>query len=86
MKTKATKSYDMPVCNIETGQTFFNVIEERFTSDTIPWKKLIGYATDRASVMVGRHNSVLSRLKQVQPNIYRFHVFAIAFIMFVSIL
>ena len=31
---------------------------------------MIGFASDSASVMVGKRNSVLSRLTQKQPNVF----------------
>ena len=43
----------MPVCNITTGQSLFDAIDEAFTSINIPWENMIGYASDIASVMVG---------------------------------
>lgn len=31
---------------------------------------MIGYGSDRASVMVGKHNSVLSRVREKSPKVY----------------
>ena len=39
-------------------------------SRDIPWSNVIGYASDTASVMVGRNNSVLSRIKQKNPDVF----------------
>ena len=36
----------------------------------IPWKNVIGFASDSASVMVGKRNSVLSRVIIQQPNVF----------------
>ena len=58
----ATRFLCMPVFNIATADSFFTVIEQEFESRKIPWGNMIGYASDTASVMVGRRNSVLSRL------------------------
>ena len=52
----------MPVCNIGTAQSLFTAIEQEFDSRKIPWNYMIGYASDTASVMVGKNNSVLSQL------------------------
>ena len=41
-----------------------------FRDREIPWKNVIGYGSDNASVMVGKNNSVLSRIREVQPNVY----------------
>ena len=65
-----TRFLCMPVCNIATAQSLFNAIEEAFESRNIPWTNMIGYASDTASVMVGKHNSVLSRLLLKQPKLF----------------
>ncbi|XP_045160413.2 uncharacterized protein LOC123525435 [Mercenaria mercenaria] len=36
----------------------------------IPLENLIGYMSDNANVIVGQHNSVLSRVHEQQPNVY----------------
>ena len=36
----------------------------------IPWRNVIGFASDSASVMVGRKNSVLSRVIQQQHDVF----------------
>ena len=63
----ATRFLDAPVCNIATGETLFNVLAGVLD---IPWKNVIGFASDSASVMVGRRNSVLSRVIIQQPNVF----------------
>ena len=40
----------------------------------LSYEKLIGWNSD-ASVMLGRCNSVVSRLKEKQPRLYVLHVF-----------
>ena len=60
----------MPVCNISTTEALFNAIENELESHNIPWENVVGYASDTASVMVGVRNSVLSRIKQKQPNVF----------------
>ena len=57
-----TRFLCMPVCNVAMAQSLFTAIEQEFESRNIPWSNMIGYASDTASVMVGKHNSVLSRL------------------------
>ena len=52
----------MPVCNIATAEALFTAIEKEFGSRKIPWSNMVSYASGTASVMVGRHNSVLSSL------------------------
>ena len=65
--------YGLPVCNIATGQTLFELIEDAFTKDNIPWGNLLGFGSDGASVMLGSRNSVLSRLRSVQPHLWHIH-------------
>lgn len=36
----------------------------------IPWENCIGYSSDNASVMTGRSNSVLSRLREKNPAVF----------------
>ena len=61
---------DCPVCNIATGQTLFQALEATLQSRSIPWENVIGFASDSASVMVGIRNSVLSRVRERQPNVF----------------
>ena len=61
---------DCPVCNIATGDTFFQALEATLQSRSIPWHNAIGFASDSASVMVGIRNSVLSRVRERQPKIF----------------
>ena len=49
---------DCPVVNIATGKTLLeaiNILEDR----AIPWENVIGFGSDSASVMVGRHNNIV---------------------------
>ena len=34
------------------------------------WSAVIGFASDNCNVMIGAHNSVLSRVKEQQPNVF----------------
>ena len=47
-----TRFLCMPVCNIATAQSLFHAIEEALESRSIPWKNMIGYASDTANIMV----------------------------------
>ena len=66
----ATRFLDAPVCNIATGETLFNALASVLETRNIPWKNVIGFASDSASVMVGKRNSVLSRVIIQQPNVF----------------
>ena len=64
-----TQFLGMPVCNIATGQSLFDALSHELASRGIPWSNVIGFASDSASVMVGRRNSVLSRVCEQQPDV-----------------
>ena len=50
------------MCNVAAAQSLFSVLVHEIESRSIPWTNIIGFASDTASVMVGKINSVLSRL------------------------
>jgi hypothetical protein len=65
-----TRFLAMPVCNVSTAEALFNALKGELESNDIPWKNVIGYVSDTASVMVGVRNSVLSRIKLKQPTVF----------------
>ena len=65
-----TKFLTMPVCNVATGENMFNALSMEMYSRNISWSNVIGYASDTASVMVGKNNSVLSRIKLKSPKVF----------------
>ena len=58
------------MCNIATGETLFEALADVLQKCDIPWKNVVGFASDSASVMVGRRNSVLSRVCEQQPKVF----------------
>ena len=40
-----------------------------FSERNIDWNNLVAFNSDNASVMKGRHNSVASRIKELQPGL-----------------
>jgi len=58
-----TKFLAMPICNIGTGENLFNCLQEVLTNR----QNLVGFSSDNANVMVGKKNSVLSRVREQQP-------------------
>ena len=56
--------------NVATGETLFNALVAVLETHNIPWKNVIGFASDSASVMVGKRNSVLSRVIIQQPDVF----------------
>ena len=61
---------DIPVCNVATGETLFQALATALETRAIPWENCIGFASDSASVMVGRCNSVLSRIRARHPDVF----------------
>ena len=57
----------MPVCNIATAEKMFEALTKVME---IPWENLVGYASDTANVMVGARNSVLSHIRDKQPQVF----------------
>ena len=58
------------MCDVATAQSLFSVLVHEIESCTIPWTSIIGFASDAASVMVGKINSVLSRIIEKQPKLF----------------
>ena len=65
-----TRFLAMPVCNIATSEKLFHALESELLSRSIHWDNVIGFASDSASVMVGIRNSVLSCVREKQPNVF----------------
>lgn len=65
-----TRFFDMPVCNIATAEKLFNHIDTALVSRSVPWANVVGFESDNANVMMGRYNSVLSRVKEKQPKVF----------------
>ena len=65
-----THFLDMPVCNTANGQTLFDALGDALTKRSIPWENVVGFASDSASVMVVKRNSVLSRVLQHQLKVF----------------
>lgn len=51
-------------------QSLFSALAHELESRDIPWKNVVGYASDTANVMVGKRNSVLSRILKKQPKVF----------------
>ena len=69
------KSYSLGIKPVPSASAtnIFGKIEEMFKDDGIPWRNMIAYGSDGANVMRGSKNSVLTRLKNVQPYLYSIH-------------
>ena len=65
----STRFLAMPVCNIGIAENILNALNKVFIDRNISWKNCIGYASDNANVMVGWNNSLLSRVREKNPDI-----------------
>lgn len=52
------------------AQTLFEAIQSAFEEDQVPFANMIGFASDGANAMMGSRNSVRTRLKAKQPNLF----------------
>lgn len=53
-----------------TAFKVFNILNEELASWGIPWSKCVSFATDNASVMVGKHNGVATHIRAQNSNVY----------------
>jgi hypothetical protein len=66
-----TMMYKIDEVPLADAQNLFNVIDGN--RDGLSYDKLLSATTDGANVIVGMHNSVLSRLREKQPQLYTLH-------------
>ena len=59
-----TRLLDLPELASGTASSIFAVIDKLFIENDIPWKNVVGFASDNCNTMVGKKNSVLSRIKE----------------------
>ena len=70
LRKVVTRFLDAPVVNIATGESLFKSIAHVLETHHVPWRNVIGFASDIASVMVGKRNSVLSRVIRQQCDVF----------------
>lgn len=57
-----TRLLDLPELKSGTAASIFDVIDELFKAKEIPWRNVVGFASDNCNTMLGKNNSVLSRI------------------------
>lgn len=65
--------YNMCLTEGEDGakaKAIFEAIDENFTKDKLPYENCVSLSVDNTSTMVGKNNSVASRFKQKNPEIF----------------
>ncbi|XP_061162630.1 uncharacterized protein LOC133171854 [Saccostrea echinata] len=65
-----TQFLDMPICNVGTSQNIFDHLEQVFINNNIPWENLIAFSSDNCNVMMGKKNSVMTKIKEMQPHVF----------------
>ena len=63
-----THFLDMPVCNIGIAAKLFECTNASLGERSTPWANVVAFELDTTNVMVGKHHSVLSRVKEKQPH------------------
>ena len=53
-----------------TAATYYEKLERVFTEKSIPWQNCVGFSVDSASVSIGKHNSIKTRIKSQYWSLY----------------
>ena len=53
-----------------TAETIFNKIDGVLSQLSIPWSLCVGFGVDNTSVNIGLHNSIMTRVKAKNGNVY----------------
>ena len=72
-KTVTTHFYDMCVTSgrdVSKAAELFEVVHSMFEQDNIPWSHAVGLSVDNTNSMIGVHNSVASRCRVQNEEIY----------------
>ena len=56
--------------NAATSAEIFSKISDVLRTCNVLWNNCVGFSVDNASVNLGKHNSIKSRVLQVNPNVY----------------
>ncbi|XP_052072307.1 uncharacterized protein LOC127710472 [Mytilus californianus] len=67
-----TRFLTMPICNIGISQNIFDQLQQTFANYTIPWTNVLSFMSGNCSVMMGKNNSVMTRIKEQSPDVFDF--------------
>ena len=68
---------NITITNVKSdAQVLFGIIEEYLVSQGLDLRKVYGFGSDGAAVMVGRHNGVATRVKNKSPHCVAIHCMA----------
>lgn len=65
-----TAFLDFAVCNQATAHNTFERIDEKMKLYDINWSKCVAFSSDNASVMIGKNNSIYTRIGDSNPDVY----------------
>lgn len=65
-----TAFLDFAVCNQATAHNTFERIDEKMKLYDINWSKCLAFSSDNASVMMGKNNSIYTRIADSNPEVY----------------
>ncbi|MCO5572369.1 hypothetical protein L7F22_026122 [Adiantum nelumboides] len=71
-----TKLIDILRPESASAKSLFDALVSYLKLVELPLEKLVGIATDGATVMTGQHNGLVTRLKEKVPHIISFHCIA----------
>ena len=74
-RSKKVTSHFYDICTTsgeDYGKAYaiFDAIHEKFDAESIPWDNAISLSVDNTNAMIGAHNSIASRCKEKNPNIF----------------
>ena len=59
---------DMPICNVGTAQ--FDQLDATFKANGIPWKNVVAFISDTCNTVVGKRNSVVTKIKEKNSTVF----------------
>jgi len=65
-----TAFLDFAVCNQATAENTFGKLDEKMKLYDIQWSRCIAFSSDNASVMLGRNNSIYTRIAESNQDVY----------------
>lgn len=65
-----TAFLDFAVCNQATAENTFGKLDEKMKLYDIQWSRCIAFSSDNTSVMLGRNNSIYTRIAESNQDVY----------------
>ena len=73
--TVQTRFLDFPVLTSGTASGIFEAAENVVTTNNIHWLNVVGFASDNCNTLIGSKESVLTRLRDKNPNVFSIRCF-----------